>query len=173
ADTCILYDSDWNPQWDLQAMARVHRIGQTRPVHVYRLVSEGSVEERMQRRAEAKLYLDQMVNRGSTGTSQQLEGLHAGEVLAMLRFGADRIFRNEAGDMPSEEQLEAIMDRSRMQGGVSAAAAAAPPAAAAVLKTEPSGEAAAALGAAAGGGGAGSSVAGRGAGGGGAEGDMG
>lgn len=38
ADTCILFDSDWNPQQDLQAMARVHRIGQTKPVHVYRLV---------------------------------------------------------------------------------------------------------------------------------------
>jgi SWI/SNF-related matrix-associated actin-dependent regulator of chromatin subfamily A member 5 len=36
ADTCILYDSDWNPQQDLQAMARVHRIGQTKLVHVYR-----------------------------------------------------------------------------------------------------------------------------------------
>jgi SWI/SNF-related matrix-associated actin-dependent regulator of chromatin subfamily A member 5 len=35
----IIYDSDWNPQWDLQAMARVHRIGQTKPVHVYRLVT--------------------------------------------------------------------------------------------------------------------------------------
>ena len=47
-------------------MARVHRIGQHKPVHVYRLVSEGTVEERIQKRAESKLYLDQMVNRGST-----------------------------------------------------------------------------------------------------------
>eukprot|EP00955_Chlamydomonas_euryale_P003858 40132-Chlamydomonas_euryale.AAC.2 len=60
ADTCVLYDSDWNPQWDLQAMARVHRIGQTKPVHVYRLCSEGTVEDRIQRRAEQKLYLDQV-----------------------------------------------------------------------------------------------------------------
>ena len=41
ADTCILYDSDWNPQVDLQAMARVHRIGQKKKVHVYRLVTKG------------------------------------------------------------------------------------------------------------------------------------
>lgn len=47
-------------------MARVHRIGQTKPVHVYRLVSEGTVEERIQRRAESKLFLDKMVNRNST-----------------------------------------------------------------------------------------------------------
>ena len=43
ADTVILYDSDWNPQVDVQAMARVHRIGQTKPVHIYRLVSQVSV----------------------------------------------------------------------------------------------------------------------------------
>jgi SWI/SNF-related matrix-associated actin-dependent regulator of chromatin subfamily A member 5 len=47
-------------------MARVHRIGQTKPVHVYRLITSSSVEERMLQRADAKLYLDQMVNRGST-----------------------------------------------------------------------------------------------------------
>jgi SWI/SNF-related matrix-associated actin-dependent regulator of chromatin subfamily A member 5 len=52
-------------QWDLQAMARVHRIGQTKPVHVYRFCTTGTVEERVQLRAEKKLYLDQMVNRGS------------------------------------------------------------------------------------------------------------
>ncbi|MCI07002.1 ATP-dependent DNA helicase DDM1-like, partial [Trifolium medium] len=44
ADTCILYDSDWNPQMDLQAMDRCHRIGQTKPVHVYRLATAQSVE---------------------------------------------------------------------------------------------------------------------------------
>ena len=52
-------------QWDLQAMARVHRIGQTKPVHAYRLCTTGTVEERMQQRAEQKLYLAEMVNRGS------------------------------------------------------------------------------------------------------------
>ena len=54
ADTCILFDSDWNPQVDTQAMARVRRIGQKKPVHVYRLVTAGTVEERMQQRAEKK-----------------------------------------------------------------------------------------------------------------------
>ncbi len=41
-------------------MARVHRIGQTRPVHIYRLCTEGTVEERIQKRADGKLYLDQV-----------------------------------------------------------------------------------------------------------------
>ena len=47
ADTVVLYDSDFNPQADLQAMDRVHRIGQTRPVTVLRLVTHGTVEERI------------------------------------------------------------------------------------------------------------------------------
>jgi hypothetical protein len=52
--SCLLhvfrFDSDWNPQVDIQAMARVHRIGQTKPVHIYRLVSAGTVEERIVQR---------------------------------------------------------------------------------------------------------------------------
>jgi len=62
ADTVILFDSDWNPQQDLQAMSRAHRIGQTRSVLVLRLVSLGvskkypSIEERMIRTADKKLY---------------------------------------------------------------------------------------------------------------------
>ncbi|GAX78544.1 hypothetical protein CEUSTIGMA_g5984.t1 [Chlamydomonas eustigma] len=114
ADTCILYDSDWNPQWDLQAMARVHRIGQTRPVHVYRLCSEGTVEDRIQRRAEQKLYLDQMVNRGSTAAAEEMEALDKNELLSMLKFGADRIFKNDSGRMMSDAELEALLDRSTM-----------------------------------------------------------
>ena len=45
ADIVILYDSDWNPQMDIQAQDRAHRIGQTKPVYVYRLITEHSVEE--------------------------------------------------------------------------------------------------------------------------------
>ncbi|MCE7766853.1 ATP-dependent helicase, partial [Pseudomonas putida] len=61
ADTCILYDSDWNPQMDLQAMDRCHRIGQTKPVHVYRLSTALSVEGRILKRAFSKLKLEQVV----------------------------------------------------------------------------------------------------------------
>jgi ATP-dependent DNA helicase len=43
ADTCIIYDSDWNPQQDLQAQDRCHRIGQTKPVMVYRLVTANTI----------------------------------------------------------------------------------------------------------------------------------
>ncbi|XP_073224836.1 ATP-dependent DNA helicase DDM1-like [Cicer arietinum] len=61
ANTCILYDSDWNPQMDLQAMDRCHRIGQTKPVHVYRLATAQSVEGQMLKRAFSKLKLEHVV----------------------------------------------------------------------------------------------------------------
>jgi SWI/SNF-related matrix-associated actin-dependent regulator of chromatin subfamily A member 5 len=61
ADTVILYDSDWNPQMDLQAQDRAHRIGQKKQVHVYRLVTEGTVEEKIVERAYKKLFLDALV----------------------------------------------------------------------------------------------------------------
>ena len=47
ADTVILYDSDWNPQVDLQAMDRAHRIGQKNKVNVYRLITEDTIEEKI------------------------------------------------------------------------------------------------------------------------------
>jgi SWI/SNF-related matrix-associated actin-dependent regulator of chromatin subfamily A member 5 len=52
---------------DVQAMARVHRIGQTKQVHIYRLVTGGTIEERIVARAQKKLFLDKMVMRDSTG----------------------------------------------------------------------------------------------------------
>ena len=58
ADTVILFDSDWNPQADLQAMARAHRIGQKNPVSIYRLVSKDTVEEEVLERARNKLMLE-------------------------------------------------------------------------------------------------------------------
>ena len=54
ADTVIFYDNDWNPTMDAQATDRVHRIGQTKPVSVYRLTTKNSVEERILLRAKQK-----------------------------------------------------------------------------------------------------------------------
>ena len=61
ADTVIFYDSDWNPAMDAQAQDRCHRIGQTRDVHVYRLITEHSVEENILRKANQKRAMDDMV----------------------------------------------------------------------------------------------------------------
>jgi len=61
ADTVILFDSDWNPQQDLQAMDRAHRIGQTKPVIVYRLATRGTVEETLLLKADGKRKLEKLV----------------------------------------------------------------------------------------------------------------
>lgn len=54
ADTVIFYDSDWNPTIDSQAMDRAHRLGQTKQVSVFRLITRGTIEERIRMRAQQK-----------------------------------------------------------------------------------------------------------------------
>lgn len=120
ADTCVLYDSDWNPQVDIQAMARVHRLGQKNTVHVYRLVTGGSVEERMVERAEKKLFLDKMVNRGKaeTGDENKKAALKGSELLSVLRFGCDAVFGEASksrNKLPTNEEIAIITDRTRSE----------------------------------------------------------
>jgi len=61
ADTVIFYDSDFNPQMDRQCEDRAHRIGQMRDVHIYRFISQYTVEEAMLRKANQKRHLDNIV----------------------------------------------------------------------------------------------------------------
>lgn len=61
ADTVIFYDNDWNPAMDAQAQDRCHRIGQTRDVHIYRLVTEHTIEENILKKAYQKRQLDDLV----------------------------------------------------------------------------------------------------------------
>ena len=96
ADTVILFDSDWNPQMDLQAMDRAHRIGQTKPVVVYRLITEGTVEEKIVERAQRKLYLDAAVIQQGR-LAEQSKALTKDEILSMVRFGADAVFDASKG----------------------------------------------------------------------------
>ena len=75
ADTVILFDSDWNPQMDLQAMARAHRIGQTKPVVVYRFVSKDTIEEEILERARNKLVLEYItIKHGMTDQDREKFG---------------------------------------------------------------------------------------------------
>ncbi|KAI9811954.1 MAG: putative DNA helicase ino80 [Phylliscum demangeonii] len=70
ADTVIFYDSDWNPTIDSQAMDRAHRLGQTRQVTVYRMITRGTIEERIRKRALQKEEVQRVVISG--------EASHAG-----------------------------------------------------------------------------------------------
>jgi DNA helicase INO80 len=69
ADTVIFYDSDWNPTIDSQAMDRAHRLGQTRQVTVYRLITRGTIEERIRKRALQKEEVQRVVISGQAGGS--------------------------------------------------------------------------------------------------------
>ncbi|KAL0953043.1 hypothetical protein HGRIS_007245 [Hohenbuehelia grisea] len=84
----IMCDSDWNPQNDLQAIARAHRIGQTKAVKVYRLICRGSVEDQMLDRIRRKLFLSLKVMGSDNLTSSEGPSLRSSELLDILRKGS-------------------------------------------------------------------------------------
>ena len=112
SDTVILYDSDWNPQVDLQAMDRVHRIGQTKPVLIYRLLCENTIEEKILERQAMRLKLDSLV-------IQQGRVLKVGEhftkdqMKEMIQYGADAIYR--PGNDFKDEDIDLILKRGEEQ----------------------------------------------------------
>jgi len=71
ADTVIFYDSDWNPTIDSQAMDRAHRLGQTRQVTVYRLITRGTIEERIRKRALQKEEVQRVVISGGAAPGEK------------------------------------------------------------------------------------------------------
>ncbi|KAK9249174.1 SNF2 family N-terminal domain-containing protein [Lipomyces tetrasporus] len=118
ADTVILFDSDWNPQQDLQAMDRAHRIGQTRPVIVYRLATANTVEQTMLEKADAKRQLEKLVIQ--RGKFRSLVGgskaaTTEDEIAALLLgdSGLEKFVVKKRGDVIlSDEELEVLLDRS-------------------------------------------------------------
>jgi len=97
ADIVVLFDSDWNPQADLQAMDRAHRIGQTKQVKVFRFVTEDAIEEKVLERAAQKLRLDQLViQQGRAG--QQTKTNSKEDLLGMIQHGAANVFSQGSGD---------------------------------------------------------------------------
>ncbi|KAI7816098.1 SNF2 family N-terminal domain-containing protein [Gamsiella multidivaricata] len=107
ADTVIIFDSDWNPQNDLQAMARAHRIGQKNVVNVYRFVSKDTIEEDIIERAKRKMVLEyciikQMDTSGleilqQKKAAETSTGFTKDELSAILKFGAQSMFQQTDG----------------------------------------------------------------------------
>lgn len=95
ADVVIIYDSDWNPQMDLQAMDRAHRIGQKKQVRVFRFITENTVEEKIVERAEIKLRLDKLVIQQGKLVDNKSAQLNKDEILNMIRFGANHVFASK------------------------------------------------------------------------------
>jgi hypothetical protein len=100
-------------------MARVHRIGQTKTVHVYRLVTNGTIEERMVERAQKKLYMDRMVNTsGGAGVDEGEMQVSDKDVVSTLRFGCNAVFGQDAekkNNLPTDEDIHIITDRNRSE----------------------------------------------------------
>lgn len=81
ADTVIFYDLDWNPAMDKQCQDRCHRIGQTRDVHIYRFVSEYTIEANILRKANQKRMLDDVVIQEGEFTTDYFNKFNVGEIL--------------------------------------------------------------------------------------------
>ncbi|KAH3669516.1 hypothetical protein OGAPHI_001637 [Ogataea philodendri] len=112
ADIVFLYDSDWNPQADLQAMDRAHRIGQTKQVRVFRFVTQQAIEEKVLERASQKLRLDQLViqqGRQLNGQQEKNRGNSKDELLNMIQFGAADVLGQQMTNS-EEEQKEQLDD---------------------------------------------------------------
>ncbi|KAH2937138.1 hypothetical protein KXW73_000525 [Aspergillus fumigatus] len=118
ADTVILYDSDWNPQQDLQAQDRAHRIGQTKPVIVYRLATKGTVEQTLLEKADSKRRLERLViQKGKFRSLLDSSSVNHSDVEELKKaLGEDEFERFETGADPtallSQKDLEILTDRS-------------------------------------------------------------
>uniref|UniRef100_A0A0C9QNG6 Chd7_2 protein n=1 Tax=Fopius arisanus TaxID=64838 RepID=A0A0C9QNG6_9HYME len=119
ADTVIIYDSDWNPQNDLQAQARCHRIGQQKMVKVYRLLCRNTYEREMFDKASMKLGLDKAIlqsmntAQGSGGKDPGNKQLTKKEIEDLLKKGAYGAIMDDdtAGDKFCEEDIDQILER--------------------------------------------------------------
>lgn len=113
ADTVIIYDSDFNPHADIQAMNRAHRIGQSKRLLVYRLVVRASVEERILQLAKKKLMLDQLfVNK--TGSAKEVEDI--------LKWGTEELFSDsqtgkDGENMNKDEEVTETEPTSKRRTG--------------------------------------------------------
>ncbi|KAF8553112.1 hypothetical protein OG21DRAFT_1414866 [Imleria badia] len=122
ADTVIFYDQDWNPQMDIQAQDRAHRIGQTKPVLVFRLVTAHTIETRIMHRATEKRKLEALViAKGKFKMPGQVGRTKADNIAdmaaALLRLEGDHIevvpeTREGKQGVLSDQDLDMLLDRS-------------------------------------------------------------
>ncbi|PWZ31801.1 putative chromatin-remodeling complex ATPase chain [Zea mays] len=101
ADVVVLYDSDWNPQADLQAQDRAHRIGQKKEVQVFRFCTEYTIEEKVIERAYKKLALDALVIQ--QGRLAEQKTVNKDDLLQMVRFGAEMVFSSKDSTITDED----------------------------------------------------------------------
>ncbi|KAK6590728.1 SWI SNF2 family ATpase with a HSA domain at the N-terminus [Cryptosporidium xiaoi] len=111
ADTVIFYDSDWNPAMDRQAMDRCHRIGQTRDVSIYRLISEWTIEENIFRKQLQKRLLDDVVvDQGHFTT----EFITKNDIQKMIGSRTNNMLKTENNDIYTTRVLHEGLNSSNL-----------------------------------------------------------
>lgn len=110
ADIVILFDSDWNPQADLQAMDRAHRIGQTKQVVVFRFVTEQAIEEKVLERAAQKLRLDKLVIQQGRAQQAAKAAASKDELVQMIQHGAEKVFETKGATGPLADKSDLTDD---------------------------------------------------------------
>ena len=114
ARVVIIFDSDWNPQNDLQAIARAHRIGQKYSVQVYRLITSDTYEQQMFQRASKKLGMEQAIfAKGAFNHEKVSSGGNIGqlkndqkEVEDLLKYGAYAFLNEDNGKQKEIQDLD-------------------------------------------------------------------
>ncbi|KAF9903864.1 hypothetical protein EC991_003241 [Linnemannia zychae] len=113
ADTILIYDVDFNPKADMQALSRAHRIGQKNKVLVLKFMTRNSAEERIVQIGKKKMILDHLIVE-----RMEDENLDPVDVESILKFGAKALFEEEATtneDVKYDDAaLEALLDRSKI-----------------------------------------------------------
>jgi chromodomain-helicase-DNA-binding protein 7 len=115
ATEIVIFDSDWNPQNDLQATARAHRIGQKREVSVYRLITAHSYESEMFELSSKKLGLEKAVFAGGgfKAGEEEERGLGKDEVEMLLKKGIVGFLATEGeGDEFFNKSIEDILEKN-------------------------------------------------------------
>uniref|UniRef100_M3ZX29 Chromatin-remodeling ATPase INO80 n=1 Tax=Xiphophorus maculatus TaxID=8083 RepID=M3ZX29_XIPMA len=112
ADTVIFYDSDWNPTVDQQAMDRAHRLGQTKQVTVYRLICQGTIEERILQRAKEKSEIQRVV---ISGGNFKPDTLKPKEVVSLLLDDdeLEKKLRQRQEEKRQQEESSKVKERKR------------------------------------------------------------
>lgn len=110
ANFVIIFDADFNPQSDLQAIDRAHRIGQKRPVTVYRFVTRNTVEEKIMEKAARKMMIDKLVIRKTNGGGR--DDVSKEEIGQIIRFGINKLFDNNNEIVLGDEDIDALLEFS-------------------------------------------------------------
>ncbi|CEH15697.1 snf2 family dna-dependent atpase [Ceraceosorus bombacis] len=116
ADTVIVFDPDFNPHVDMQAIARAHRIGQTKRVLIFDLVSKSTAEERIIQNARGKMVLDHLIVQNLNNEETQAE-----EIESIIKYGAQALFAEQGTEETAQDirytsdDLDKLIERAETE----------------------------------------------------------